>query len=68
MNILHLLIAIDIAFASAIWYIYNDHRAKMDALYAKYDRNYKKRWGSVLDDPELADTEIIEYKKLDKKT
>tara|TARA_B100001093_G_C26094176_1_gene704033 strand:+ start:257 stop:448 length:192 start_codon:yes stop_codon:yes gene_type:complete len=59
MNILHLLIAIDIAFASAIWYIYNDHRAKMDALYAKYDRNYKKRWGSVLDDPALDETEII---------
>jgi len=68
MNILHLLIAIDIAFASAIWYIYKDHRAKMDALYAKYDRNYKKRWGSVLDDPELADTEIIEFKKDNKKT
>ena len=68
MNILHLLIAIDIAFASAVWYIYKDHKAKMDALYAKYDKQAQKRWGSVLDDPELADTEVIEYKKLNKKT
>ena len=68
MNILHLLIAIDIAFASAVWYIYNDHKAKMDALYEKYDKQAQKRWGSILDDPELAETEIIESKKLNKKT
>ena len=58
MNILHLLIAIDIAFAGAVWYIYQDHKRKMDALYEKYDREHKKKWGSVLDDPDP--TEIIE--------
>ena len=58
MNILHLLIAIDIAFAGAVWYIYQDHKRQMDALYEKYDREHKKKWGSVLDDPDP--TEIIE--------
>ena len=58
MNILHLLIAIDIAFAGAVWYIYQDHKRKMDALYEKYDREHAKKWGSVLDDPDP--TEIIE--------
>ena len=58
MNILHLLIAIDIAFAGAVWWIYQDHKRKMDALYEKYDREHKKKWGSVLDDPDP--TEIIE--------
>lgn len=55
MNILHLLIAIDIAFASAVWYIYKDHNAKMDALYEKYDKEYKKRWGSILDETDIID-------------
>ena len=59
MNILHLLIAIDIAFAAAVWYIYKDHKKKMDALYEKYDRDHKKKWGSILDDPQLDETEII---------
>ena len=59
MNILHLLIAIDIAFAGAVWYIYKDHKKKMDALYEKYDRDHKKKWGSILDDPQLDETEII---------
>ena len=59
MNILHLLIAIDIAFAAAVWYIYQDHKKKMDALYEKYDRDHKKKWGSILDDPQLDETEII---------
>lgn len=68
MNTLHLLIAIDIAFASLVWYMYKDHKAKMNALYAKYDRDYKKRRESTLDDPELVETEVIEYKKLDKNT
>ena len=63
MNILHLLIAIDIAFATAVWYMYQDHKQKMDALYAKYDQAYKKKWGSVLDDPALDETEIIADKK-----
>ncbi len=66
MNILHLLIAIDMAFAAAVWYMYQDHKRKMDVLYAKYDRDHKKKWGSVLDDPEPADTEAIEFKKLNK--
>ena len=55
MNILHLLIAIDIAFAYAVWYIYKDHNAKMDALYEKYDKEYKKRWGSILDETDIID-------------
>ena len=63
MNILHLLIAIDIAFASAVWWIYQDHKARMDALYEKYDKEARKRWGSILDDPALTETEIIEQKK-----
>ena len=68
MNILHLLIAIDIAFAGAVWYIYKDHKKTMDSLYAKYDRDHKKRWGSVLDEPELDETEPIPFKKDNKKT
>jgi len=57
MNILHLLIAIDIAFASAVWWIYQDHKRKLDALYEKYDAEHRKKWGSVLDDPDP--TELI---------
>lgn len=63
MNTLHLLIAIDIAFAAAVWYMYKDHRRKMDALYERYDRDHKRKWGSILDDPDP--TEIIE--RADKK-
>ena len=59
MNILHLLIAIDIALAGAVWYLYKDHKKKMDALYEKYDRDHKKKWGSILDDPQLDETDII---------
>jgi uncharacterized ferritin-like protein (DUF455 family) len=43
MNILHLLIAIDIAFAGAVWYIYKDHKKKMDALYERYDKKNRER-------------------------
>tara|TARA_B100000963_G_scaffold355861_1_gene374931 strand:+ start:1331 stop:1492 length:162 start_codon:yes stop_codon:yes gene_type:complete len=43
MNILHLLIAIDIAFGALVWYMYKDHKKKMDALYDKYDRKKKER-------------------------
>ena len=68
MNILHLLIAIDIAFASAVWWIYKDHKRKMDALYARYDKDHKRKWGSILDDPQLDETEIIKFKKDDKST
>ena len=57
MNILHLLVAIDIAFACAVWYIYQDHKKKMDALYERYDADHKKKWGSILDDPDP--TELI---------
>jgi len=42
MNILHLLIAIDIAFAAIVWYIYKDHTKKMNALYEKYDKKNKE--------------------------
>lgn len=63
MNILHLLIAIDIAFASAVWYIYQDHKRKMDALYERYDKEHERKWGSILDDPQLDETEIITVKK-----
>ncbi len=63
MNILHLLIAIDIAFAGIVWYMYQDHKRKMDALYAKYDKDHKKKWGSVLDDAHLDETEITTVKK-----
>jgi hypothetical protein len=55
MNILHLLIAIDIVFASAVWWIYQDHKKKMDALYERYDKDYKKRWGSILDETDIID-------------
>ena len=43
MNILHLLIAIDIAFAGAVWYIYHNNKKKMDALYEKYDKRNRER-------------------------
>ena len=43
MNILHLLIAIDIAFAGAVWYIYHNHKKKMDALYERYDKKNRER-------------------------
>jgi hypothetical protein len=55
MNTLHLLVAIDIAFACAVWYIYQDHKKKMDALYEKYDRDYKKKRDKAFDE-----TDIIE--------
>ena len=58
MNILHLLVAIDIAFACAVWYIYQDNKRKMDDLYEKYDKEHRKKWGSVLDDPDP--TELIQ--------
>jgi len=57
MNILHLLVAIDIAFACAVYWIYRDHKRKMDALYEKYDTEHRKKWGSILDDPDP--TELI---------
>jgi len=63
MNILHLLIAIDIAFAYFVWWMYQDHKKKMDALYEKYDKEYKKKWGSVLDESDETDTEIMLVKK-----
>ena len=47
MNILHLLLAIDIAFAGAVWFLYKDHKKKMDALYEKYDK--KNREGTESD-------------------
>ena len=43
MNILHLLIAIDIAFGALVWYMYKDHKKKMDALYEKYDKKNRER-------------------------
>jgi len=57
MNILHLLVAIDIAFACAVYWIYRDHNQKMVALYEKYDTEHRKKWGSILDDPDP--TELI---------
>jgi len=63
MNTLHLLIAFDLGFALFVWWVYRDHNKKMDALYEKYDTEHKKKWGSILDEPDS--TEII--KIIDKK-
>ena len=38
---------------------YIEAKKKMDALYERYDRDHKKKWGSILDDPQLDETEII---------
>jgi len=43
MNILHLLLAIDIVFAGAVWFLYKDHKKKMDALYERYDKKSRER-------------------------
>ena len=43
MNTLHLLIAIDIAFVALVWFMYKDHKKKMDALYERYDKRNRER-------------------------
>ena len=63
MNILHLLVAIDIAFACAVWYIYQDHKKKMDALYERYDKEHRKKCGSILDDHDPTEVIRIAVKK-----